>query len=81
MVDGDFDMPRIHKLEEWVEREMTESVRDYVQEWFQVEDVIHLTEKQVTEVENFVMTLSDYSPVQLGYFNIIDEWKEENESA
>ena len=37
--------------------------------------------KQVTEVENFVMTLSDYSPVQLGYFNIIDEWKEENESA
>lgn len=81
MVDGDFDMPRIHKLEEWVEREMTESVRDYVQEWFQVEDVIHLTEKQVTEIENFVMTLSDYSPVQLGYFNIIDEWKEENESA
>lgn len=81
MVDGDFDMPRIHKLEEWVEREMTESVRDYVQEWFQVEDVIHLTEKQVTEIENFVMTLSDYSPVQLGYFNIIDEWKDENESA
>ena len=81
MVDGDFDMPRIHKLEEWVEREMTESVRDYVQEWFQVEDVIHLTEKQITEIENFVMTLSDYSPIQLGYFNIIDEWKAENESA
>ena len=79
---GDFDMPRSHKLEEWVEREVTEAVFDHVCDWFQIESVDQLTETQLAEVNKFRFEkLNEYSPIQWGFSNLENEWEMENEST
>lgn len=77
----DFDMPRIHKLEEWIEREITEAVYDHVCDWFQVEYVEQLTPKQLADVNEFRFRLNEHSPVQIGFSNLENEWEMQNEST
>jgi len=72
-----FEWPRIHKMEEWVEREMTDTVYDYVFEFYGVDELTELTPEQIEEIEAFRDEVSEYSPIQMGFSNLINMWESE----
>lgn len=74
-----FEWNRIHKWEENIEREVTDSVREYVCEFYGVDEIGELTEEQMNEVQAFREELNEYSPMQWGFSNIYSEWEMENE--
>ena len=72
-----FDWPRIHKWEERIESDVTDSVYEYVMEHYGVDEIVELTEEQIKEVENFRDELNEYSPMQWGFSNLINHWESE----
>ena len=74
-----FDIPRVHKWEENIEREVTDELWSYVCEHFGVEEIADLSEEQIQEVEAYRDNdLSEYSPLQIGFSNIINHWESES---
>jgi hypothetical protein len=78
-----FDWLRIHKWEENIEAQVTDSVYDYVCEFYSIEDVEELTHEQLLEVERFRDELNEYSVMQIGFSNLINHvesihWEKEN---
>ena len=73
-----FDIPRVHKWEENIEREVTDELYSYVCEWFGVEEIGELTDDQIQEVEAYRDDLNEYSPLQIGFSNIINHWESES---
>ena len=78
-----FDWLRIHKWEENIERNVTDSVYEYVCEHYSIDDVEELTEEQLAEVEAFRDELNEYSLMQIGFSNLINHvesihWEKEN---
>lgn len=76
-----FDWPRIHKWEERIESDVTDSVYEYVMEHYGVDEITELTEEQIKEVENFRDELNEYSPMQWGFSNLINHWESETWEA
>ena len=71
-----FEWPKIYKSEEWFEQQATEWVFDYVCEFYDVEDIEELTEEQIDEIVQYRENdLNEYSPMQLGFSNIIAQWE------
>jgi len=78
-----FEWNRIHKWEENLERDATDGVYEYVCEYYEIDDVEELTEKQLAEVEAFRDELNEYSLMQIGFSNLINHvesihWEKEN---
>lgn len=73
-----FEWPRIHKWEENFEREATDAVYEYVLEFYGVEEVSELTEDQINEVAGFREEISEYSPMQIGFSNLVNHWESED---
>ena len=78
-----FEWNRIHKWEENIERNVTDSVYEYVCEHYSIDDVEELTEEQLAEVEAFRDELNEYSLMQIGFSNLINHvesihWEKEN---
>ena len=72
-----FTWKKIYKSEEWFEQQATEWVFDYVCEFYDVEDIEDLTEEQIEEIVQYRENdLSDYSPMQMGFSNIINQWED-----
>jgi len=74
-----FEWNRIHKWEENYERDITDSVRDYVCNFYGVEEIYELTEEQINEVQDFREELNEYSVMQWGLSSIYSEWEMEND--
>jgi len=74
-----YEWSRIHKAEENIEHQVTEWVTEHVCEFFEVEYVSELTQEQISEVEAFRDELNEYSPMQIGYSNVINQWEMEQE--
>ena len=72
-----FEWNRIHKWEDNFEREITDEVRNRVEETYGCE-VYELSPEQIREVEQFRDELNEYSVMQVGFSNIINEWDMEN---
>jgi hypothetical protein len=73
-----FDIPRVHKWEENIEREVTDELYSYVCEYYGVDEIADLTEEQMNEVEEYRDNdLNEYSPLQIGFSNIIQNWESE----
>ena len=71
-----FTWKKIYKAEEWLEQQATEWVFDYVCEFYDVEDIEELTEEQIDEIVQYRENdLNEYSPMQLGFSNIIAQWE------
>jgi len=67
---------RAHKVEDWVSSQMYEAVFDHITEWFGIEETSDLTEEQMEEIVDFrENVLSEYSPLQYGYSDIIAGWE------
>ena len=76
-----FDWPRIHKWEENIERDITDSVWEYICEFYGVEEISELTTEQIQEVEAFRDELNEYSLMQWGFSNVINHWESETWEA
>jgi len=77
-----FDWNRIHKWEDNIESQVTDSVYDYVTEYYGVDEIGELTEEQINEIATFrEETLSDYSVMQVGFSNLMHQWDDENYEA
>jgi len=80
-----FEWHRTHKILEWVENHMTESVEEYVTEYYGLESIEELTEDQLAELYTFRdEELQEYHPLQMGFSNIINHvenlmWEREQE--
>lgn len=69
---------RAHKVEDWISREMYDTVFEQITQWFDVEEITELTEEQMEEIIDYRDNhLNEYSPLQWGYSNIISELEEE----
>ena len=71
-----FDWYKIHKYEENYEREITENVYDYVRDFFDIDEIDELTEDQMNEVQAFRDNHNEYSVMQIGFSNLINDWEE-----
>lgn len=73
-----FEIPRVHKWEENIEREVTDGLWEYICEHYGVEEIADLTEEQINEVESYRDNdLNEYSPLQIGFSNILQNWESE----
>lgn len=74
-----FEWNRIHKWEERIESDVTDSVFEVVCEFYGVDEVGELTEEQIAEVEHYRHeVLSEYSSMQIGFSNLYNLWEGEN---
>ena len=74
-----FEWNRIHKWEENHERNITEDVEEYICEHYGVESIETLTQEQIDEVEAYRDELNEYSVMQIGFSNVINNWESEQE--
>lgn len=79
-----FEWNRIHKWEERIENDVTESVYQVVCEFYGIDEVDELTPEQLTEVVEFRDELNEYSVMQIGFSNLISyvegvHWENEQE--
>ena len=74
-----FEWHRMHKWEENIERDVTEGVEEQIMEHYGVHDVLELTKEQIAEVVAFREEyVSEYSPMNWGFGNVINRWEDEN---
>lgn len=71
-----FEWNRIHKWEENHERDITESVEEYICEHYGVESTEELTQEQIEEVDAWRgENLHEYNIMQIGFSNVINNWE------
>ena len=70
-----FEWNRIHKWEENHERNITEDVEEFICENYGVESIEELTKDQIEELEAFRSELNEYSVMQIGFSNVINNWE------
>jgi len=70
-----FEWNRIHKWEENHERNITEDVEEYICENYGIESIEELTQDQIEELEVFRSELNEYSVMQIGFSNVINNWE------
>ena len=68
-----FEWNRIHKWEDNIEREITDSVFEYVCEYYGIDEVEDLTKDQLLDIIAFREELNEYSPMQIGFSNLINQ--------
>jgi len=71
-----FEWNKIHKYEDNFEREIIESVDEYVFEYYGVEELEQLTDSQVSEIEIFASELNEYSVMQIGINNLMMRYED-----
>jgi len=81
-----FEWHKTHKILDWVEREMTECVEEYVCEYYGFESVEELSQEQLDELETFrEEELTEHHPLRIGFSNVINHmenllWEREQET-
>ena len=72
-----FEWKKHHKVEQQIDYQITEQVRDYILEYYEVETIEDLSENHIEEIEKFrSKTLNEYSYLQLGFSNLVYQWEE-----
>jgi hypothetical protein len=71
-----FEWNRIHKWEDNIERDVTDAVYEYVRDYYDVDEIEDLTEEQIDEVRAFSDEHNEYSPMQIGFSNLFNEWED-----
>jgi hypothetical protein len=71
-----FEWNKIHKYEDNYEREITDNVYDYVRDYFDVDEIDDITEEQMDQVKTFRDEYNEYSVMQIGFSNMINDWED-----
>lgn len=74
-----FKWLRMHKYEENIERTINDCVIEQVCEHYSISDTNELTREQVNELKSFVEE-NQYSILAEGFYYVINEWENENET-
>lgn len=71
-----FEWNRIYKWEENHERDITESVEQYIFEYYGVGDIEELSKEQIEEVDTWRSeNLHEYNIMQVGFSNLVNHWE------
>ena len=70
-----FEWDRLHKWEENHERNITEDVEEHICEHYGIESIEELTQDQIEELETYRSDLNEYSIMQIGFSNVINNWE------
>lgn len=71
-----FEWNRMYKWEENHERDITESVEQYIFEYYDVSDVEELSQEQIDEIEAWRSeNLHEYNIMQVGFSNLVNHWE------
>jgi hypothetical protein len=69
-----FDVPRLYKYEENLERESYESAVDAIQKFFATDDIDELTDEQKVAVQTYVNDMNSYSLMYGGFREVLNNW-------
>ena len=69
-----FEWGNGYKLEEWFEREIDQSVIEYVCDFYKVGRVEDLTESQIDEIGKFIKKNQNLTLLSVGLNNVISKW-------
>jgi hypothetical protein len=67
-----FEIRKMHKWEENIEREVTDGVFEFVCEHYGIDEVEDLTKEQIEEVREFWDGMNEYSPIYIGFSNLFN---------
>ncbi len=71
----EYDFPRMHKSEDWIEQQISDLVHDQVFEFFGHDEITEFTVEEIKELENF---RDGYDGLlSIGYSNLINWWESE----
>ena len=76
-----FEWVKIHKHEDNIESDVTDRVFEYVCEYYKVEEITELTQEQISEIDEFRDKLNEFSVMQIGFSNLVNQWESENYEA
>lgn len=76
-----FEWHKLYKHEENIESDVTDRVFEYVCEYYKVEEITDLTEEQISEIDAFRDKLNEFSVMQIGFSNLVNQWESENYEA
>ena len=76
-----FEWHKLYKHEENIESDVTDRVFEYVCEYYNVEEITDLTEEQISEIDAFRDKLNEFSVMQIGFSNLVNQWESENYEA
>lgn len=68
-----FDVPRLYKYEENLERESYECAVQLIQEFYEVDDIEQLTDEQQAAAGIFVNDMNKYSLMYPGFREVLSE--------
>jgi hypothetical protein len=69
----------MHKWEDNIEREVTDAVEERIMEHYGVDDIVNLTQEHMDEIQAWREEhVSEYSPMNWGFSNVIMRWEDEN---
>jgi len=74
-----FKWDKMYKWDDNIEREMIDSVTEYVLEYYGVEEIVDLSETQIQEVITFCEDFDWNILMAPGFRYIINAWEEEQE--
>jgi len=74
-----FKWDRMHKWDDNIEREMIDSVSEYVLEYYGVEEIVDLTKEQIEEINTFCEEFEWNILMAPGFRYVINVWEDEQE--
>ena len=75
-----FEIHKAHKMQEWIEDQVTEWANDLIIEHFDVDTVDELSREHIDEVIEQWEVMLDYDgTLAMGVRNCINTWENENE--
>ncbi|MDG0992841.1 MAG: hypothetical protein P8O15_09940 [Luminiphilus sp.] len=69
-----FDVPRLHKYEDQLERDSYENAILIIQQFYDIDDINTLTEEQKVDVQHFVTDMNEYSLMCFGFREVLNNW-------
>ena len=75
-----FEVARLGKYEDWIDQQISETVREIVTEFYSVDDPSELSREQIDSINEWV---EEHDPFFLGprFREMIDDWYYENEES
>ena len=71
----EYDFPRIHKSEDWIEQQLSDLVHEQIFEFIEHEEITDFTPDEIRQLEDF---LDGYQGLlSIGYSNLINWWESE----
>jgi len=72
-----FEWNKMYKWEENYERSIDAGIEEYVCEFYNVEEVLELSQDQIDDIQIFVDEMNEYSVMHGGMYRLLNRWEDE----